>query len=316
LWYAFVEGFGSTMVVLFWSFTSDITSSESGKIGYPIITMGAQIGGLVFTLFFRNVTKFYGAPWVAFIIAGLIVLIPVLVHYFIRIMPKEQMGGFAGVRQKQSKRTCFWDGLKLMLSNPYLLGIFAVVSSYQIVMTIVDFQFKCLADTFLVCHKAFGTYLFDAAIYINAISILFLLLGVNSISRKLGLTASLILLPSLVAASLFVLKAHMTLPIAFWVIVFCKAINYALNQPTKEQLYIPTTKEAKYKSKAWIDMFGSRCSKSVGSAVNLLHPVLGPALFVIVSTGISLGIILVWILVGIFLGASHSLAIKNKRAVC
>jgi AAA family ATP:ADP antiporter len=33
-------------------------------------------------------------------------------------------------------------------------------------------------------------------------------------------------------------------------------------------LYIPTTKDVKFKAKSWIDMFGGRAAKSVGSMIN------------------------------------------------
>ena len=47
-----------------------------------------------------------------------------------------------------------------------------------------------------------------------------------------------------------------------------RAINYALAYPLRESLYIPTTKAMKFKSKSWIDGFGSKLSKSIGSGYN------------------------------------------------
>ena len=50
---------------------------------------------------------------------------------------------------------------------------------------------------------------------------------------------------------------------ALVIMVLSKAVNYALNKPVLKQLYIPTTKETKYKAQAWIEMFGSSGSKGV-----------------------------------------------------
>ena len=180
----------------------------------------------------------------------------------------------------------------------------------------LDYQFKCLANDYFICHREFGAYLFNSALWINGIAIVCLLFGINTIGRRLGLGASLVVLPILMAAAVAILNTNLNLSVAFWIIVFCKAINYALNQPAKEQLYIPTTKEAKYKSKAWIDVFGVRLSKSAGSAVNLLKPVLGQSFFVMISFGLSFGIIIMWIFVSIFLGTLHSQAVKKNKAVC
>ena len=314
-WYIFVESFGSIMVVLFWSFASDITTPESAKRGFPLIGIGAQFGGVLCTVFLRNPVKLYGAPVVIAISSLLIFTIALVVRYFVGNIPKEHLIGFKS-KEPSRVKTGFLDGIRLMFSNPYLLGIFGVVSFYQIVNAILDFQFKCMANSAFVDHNAFGAYLFDASIVINIISVLCLIFGINSIGRKFGLTVSLVLLPVSIACVVFVFKMNLTLTVAFWAIVISKSINYALNQPTKEQLYIPTTKSAKYKTKAWIDAFGSRASKSIGSGVNLLQPVLGPSIFILFSTGLSFVLIGAWIFVGIFLGASHSSAVKSNKAIC
>ena len=38
----------------------------------------------------------------------------------------------------------FLEGLMLMLKQPYLLGIFAVIGIYEIIVTIIDYNFKVL----------------------------------------------------------------------------------------------------------------------------------------------------------------------------
>lgn len=48
-----------------------------------------------------------------------------------------------------------------------------------------------------------------------------------------------------------------------------QGLTYALNEPCKEMLYLPTSDAIKFKAKGWIDVFGSRCAKGVGSFVTL-----------------------------------------------
>ncbi len=45
LWYVLIDSFGPVMIALFWSFTADITTAKSGKKGFPLIGLGAQLGG-------------------------------------------------------------------------------------------------------------------------------------------------------------------------------------------------------------------------------------------------------------------------------
>jgi AAA family ATP:ADP antiporter len=47
------------------------------------------------------------------------------------------------------------------------------------------------------------------------------------------------------------------------------AFSYSINQSAKESLYVPTTKNEKYKAKAFIDMFVQRFAKAVAVGVSL-----------------------------------------------
>lgn len=58
-----------------------------------------------------------------------------------------------------------------------------------------------------------------------------------------------------------------TLWTTFLAMMLLKANSYALNNPTKEMLYLPTSSKIKYKAKSWIDIFGARGSKALGSCV-------------------------------------------------
>jgi len=41
------------------------------------------------------------------------------------------------------------------------------------------------------------------------------------------------------------------------------SVNYSINQSAKESLYTPTSRDARYKAKAFIDMFVQRFAKVV-----------------------------------------------------
>jgi ATP:ADP antiporter, AAA family len=58
-----------------------------------------------------------------------------------------------------------------------------------------------------------------------------------------------------------------TLYVVFAAMMTLKANSYALNNPCKEILYQPTSPSVKYKAKSWIDIFGARGSKALGSVV-------------------------------------------------
>jgi AAA family ATP:ADP antiporter len=110
------------------------------------------------------------------------------------------------------------------------------------------------------------------------------------------------------------------LGVAFWVMAISKGINYALGQPSKEQLFIPTSKDAKYKSKAWIDMFGSRSAKAAGSAFKggskALAKLFGAAASDLFLGATSVAVCIGWFFVTLFLGRKHKQAVEHNEVVC
>ena len=321
-WYVFIESFGSLMVALFWSFASDTTTPESAKKGYGVIAMGAQAGGILGPLAVATYAKQYGPVPMAFAAGIGIFGIALMIKFFMTVVPKDQLVGYQAKnetndqKKHEKEETGFMEGLKLMLSQPYLLCIFAVISLYEIVVTVFDYQLKSMASASLSGAGALSAYLGEYGVWTNGLSLLCLILGINSIGRKLGLTVSLILLPILIAGFVGAIWISPTLQVAFWVMVFSKAVNYALNQPAKEQLYIPTTKDTKYKAKAWTEMFGSRSSKAAGSGINILNKFMAPEMFIAMSSMLSLGLIGVWIFCALYLGKTHKKAVSENKVVC
>lgn len=319
MFYLFVESFGSLMVALFWSFVADTTTPESAKRGYPLIALGAQSGGVIFPLAGKYIMRSGSSGSGVLLCVVGICLIPLVVYYFMHKVSRAQLKGFAGVESDsgthKKPKTSFWEGIKLLIQSPYILGIFLMVSLYEVVFMFIDFQFKCLARSFYT-GDALTDYLTNYAIFTNVFAVLCVVFGARKIAEKLGLAKTLLLLPIVVGASAIILSFNQILIIAFIIMVQCKSVNYALHQPSKEQLYIPTTKDSKYKAKAWIDMFGIRFSKGLGSYFNTFKSALGAAEFTAIALSFSIGLIAVWIYIAVFLGKTHAKAIKQNRVIC
>ncbi|MCF7900228.1 MFS transporter [Candidatus Babeliales bacterium] len=316
--YLFVESFGSVMVALFWSFVSDTTTPESAKRGYFMIAIGGQSGGFLCPLIAQQVAKSYGTG-IALIIPVIALFVLVgLVYCYMTTVPKKELKGFTGGHKaplEGKTKPGFFEGIRLVFTKPYLAAIFTIVVFYEIVITILDYHFKMFASEVYI-GEDLTNYLFSYALWTNGVALVCLFFGVGSVGRRLGLGKTILLLPILVASAVILLYSHPLLPIAFAIMVSCKGLNYALIQPSKEQLYIPTSKESKYKAKAWIDMFGSRSSKGMGSFINSYRETMPIEVFASVTACLSLGLIGVWIVAALFVGRVHAQAIKEERIVC
>jgi ATP:ADP antiporter, AAA family len=341
-WYVYVESFGSLVAgALFWAFVGDTSTPESAQRGYPLIAFGGQFGNIVGPLVLRTLLgqcenlemgevsatvaqeSARLLSWMVVIVAVMMIAIMALVRYFMAVIPKEQLVGFKPKHEVAAHKPGFFEGFKVLLSSSYLLGIFGVISFYEVIVTIFDFNFKTLINAQYASAHASTIYLCTYAMWVGIISTASIALGINGLQRLIGLGASLALLPVIIGGAVVVFQAYPQLSLLFWIMVFSKAMNYALNQPTLKQLYIPTSKEAKYKSQAFVETYGSRGAKAAGSGFNEIGkswvqqfgPV-GLQQFISYCTYVSAGIISVWLLVALSLGKTYHAAVRDQREIC
>jgi ATP:ADP antiporter, AAA family len=327
VWYIWVESFGSLMVALFWAIVTDITSPDSAKRGFPLVALFGQVGNMIgpWILNAKRLGFTSSAPVVG-ILAGLLFCIGFMFWIFMHVTPASQLKGYQAEGEKEvESEPGFFEGLKLLVTQGYLLGLFLIITIYEVIVTVLDFHFKMSVSTAFTSEVDVNAYLASYATMTGVVSTLCVLFGINSIQRVLGMRASLLMLPVLTGVAVLLIKFNpQSLIIGFWIMVFSKAVNYALNQPTLKQLYIPTTKDTKYKAQAWIEMFGGRLSKGSGSLINTWRAPLvahhgaidGVARFLMFSSMISFGLVGVWLLVAVYVAKTYDKAIKEKRTVC
>jgi len=263
-WYVFVEVYGSLLIALFWAYCSEVTDAERAKRSFPMIVLLGQLGGIVGPQS-TDLPAMLGfqteAPLVA--ACGIVTLVVVwTIRRFAARLPRNGGATSQGRAAERENQPGFLTGLRLLLKDPYLLCIFAVVAIYEMVVTIFDFNFKRLVFAEAAGDQATASLLGDYGSLVNCASFLCLALGIGNVQRRLGMRTALCAMPLIIGAMVLAFNTSPTLRVLFWIMVAGKAINYALNSPSLKQLYIPTSLDAKYKSQAWIEMFGARGAKA------------------------------------------------------
>jgi len=321
LWYPFVESIGSLVIAAFWAFTADITMPDAAKRGFPIMVLFAQLGNiggpLSIVLFLQKFGG--GAPFVG--IAGvLLFLAGPLIWLFLKVTPPEYRIGYHGT-VSEKKETGFFDGLKLLLTQPYLLCIFAIVSMFEFLATILDLLFKDEVQVWCPTEMSYTLFISKFAVVVGVIAALSLILRIGELPKLLGIRTSLFLLPILILAGFVVVNIASGMgylvPALFGVVAAFKAINYALNAPTCKQLYIPTTKDAKYKSQAWIETFGSRSAKAGGGVIDITKQFVVSSWQLPVIMLIAIGVVgIIWLPAVWYASKKYGEAIKRNEVVC
>lgn len=321
-WYAYVESFGSLIVALFWAIATDVTLPEAAKRGFPLIAFFAQLGNIFGPKMVGTALKskvFATSAPIVFICGCTVLVVGLLMKLFNTVIPQEDLKGYSSKNPEASKEEAgFLEGLKLLLTHKYLLGMFVIVSTYELIVTIIDNHFKrCTFETY-ACEAEVGAYLADYGYWTGVVALLCLIFGISNIQRKLGMRVSLFTLPALVSLAVITLWLNpYSLSVLFWIMVASKAVNYAFNQPVLKQLYIPTTEDTKYKAQAWIEAFGSRTSKAGGAAVaDWRDSFTTIAQYITMTSLLSFGLIGLWFVIALYIANRFDKAIKENKVVC
>ncbi|GFH50862.1 hypothetical protein CTEN210_07338 [Chaetoceros tenuissimus] len=294
--YCSIESFGSVMVSLFWSFANSNFNLESAKASYGLLVATAQIGSILGPTIVNvyaetlGVAKIYAFGALAMLLLQGAMFLYIKIYGTDETRAKEQD---ADTQPKKKKKGAgVLEGLHLFAKHNYVKGIFAISCLFMVEVTIVDYTMKVLAkDHFSGLYPctagnscwdvvkneprgmsaeataAFTTFMGLFGQATNTLSFLLSFLGTSAIIRKLGLRLTLLLFPSLCLIVIIIVRLHPTLYVVFAAMMVLKANSYALNNPTKEMLYQPTSSAVRYKAKSWIDIFGARGSKALGSLV-------------------------------------------------
>jgi ATP/ADP translocase len=144
--YFAIESYGSLVVSLFWQYLNSQVNLKAAKAQYGLITAGGQVGAITGCTLVVG-SKRFGVPQL-YGFGGVLTLVsPVIVAVYLRYFPPiEQIadseaaraGGSAAKRVQPG----LFEGLRLLLKHPYVLGIFGVSAFFEIIATILDYQMK------------------------------------------------------------------------------------------------------------------------------------------------------------------------------
>jgi len=308
-----IESFGSICVALFWSFVTSSTSSSSAKKGYPMIVTGGQIGSILGP-FLATTTEYLSIPTLFFIAVSEIAFVVLLTQYYMRVIGNSELAASEASQDKKPPSGLL-VGLKLLLTEKYLLGIFCISTIYEIVGTIMDYQMKVLASEQYPTPEAFTAFLGSFGVAVNSVSFIVSLLGTSILLRKLGLRICLMIFPTAVSLVLLFVFLIPALSVIFFAQVCLKGLSYAINNPSKEMLYIPTGPDVKFKVKSWIDMFGGRSAKAFGGMI--VAPLKGSTdLLLHVGTLVGFFWVFVWIFAALFVGKTwQRMTLEKEQSV-
>ena len=276
--YLFGDLFSTLMVATFFSFLNDSVSSDAAKRLYGVVGFGGVLGGVfgstavalwIGTLSFQR--------WML-VAAGIAVAIVLIARGAAQSLAKQSAGiQVEAVEAEQKIHKAASDvgnpataGAKLVFRSGYLLSIVAIVGLYELVSTLIDFQFTSAVVHFTEDAVSRNQHFASVYAATNWVSMLVQLFLTSFVMRRFGLGVALVLLPASIAMASLGFLAAPSLMLGSLLLVSDNGLSYSINQSSKEALYVPTTVEEKYQAKAFIDMFVQRFAKAIGVGLGLV----------------------------------------------
>ncbi len=286
LFYFMLEGFSPFVVGVFWAFANSVSNPKEACNYYPLMVTGSKIGGMTTALFswyllcnVSMLSRFSSGNLdvlshqvLMAIVSLLLLCVPVFLLLLMRLVPGQYLHGYEAVYQLEKKKeeakksqTSIFSGVAMFVQSPYVLGIFALVFFYEALNVVLNFQRIYLLKAAASSMADFTASMFWQRFLMHFYGLLLSFFGVQFLLKRFGVRQCLLIVPVLMSLLLIffiVTYSANTIGIVF---IGLGIINYSFSTPLREALYIPTIKDMKFKAKAWIDTFGTKFSKLIGS---------------------------------------------------
>jgi ATP:ADP antiporter, AAA family len=321
-YFLWVGIFNVMVIAQFWAFVNDVYTPDQGKRLFPIVGLGSSLGAWLGSLYAGDVIRATGPFPLMLVAAGVLVGCVVVVSIVDRrqlraaspqraaeaTQPLQKVGGFALIRQQRylmliALMTVFLNIVNT--SGEYLFGRFIVDASVRM----YGAGASSLAARQQFIGGVYGTFFS----YVNLTGFLLQLLVVSRVFKYLGVGRALFIHP-LVALTgyLFVLKAP-SVGVMTWLKTVDNSIDYSLGNTAKQALWLPTSREAKYKAKQAIDSFFMRTGDVLQAGIVFVGERL--AFTVQAFAGINVMLALGWIAVVVALNPAYRAQVTAMRSV-
>jgi len=270
--YIWTGVFATLIVVRFWTLLGDTFTVTQAKRLFALVGTGSVLGAIAGSALAQVVAARFEARHML-VAAACILLASALAPFLIceppaaPVAPRARRTADAAPRlaaalsSRLARRATPFD---LVWANPYTKRLALLVVVSTIAITVVDFVFKStLART--VSPAQLGYVFATAYLILNVLSLLAQILLVGILTRTLGVSRVLALLPAL----LFFGSAWLLLGGGIYAVLLTKgfdgSLRHSLHRTATEILFVPLSPDFRARAKGFIDVVGQRGGQAVAS---------------------------------------------------
>jgi ATP:ADP antiporter, AAA family len=312
--FLWVGVFNLMIIAQFWSFANDLYTPEQGKRLFAIVGFGGSVGAIGGALIASNLISRLGLLPMMLLASAELLLALVLTNL---IHKREQRRPKAVVDKTDEKPLGGASGFSLVLSNRYLLLIGVLTLAVQLVNTNGNYILnETLAHTAREAlgggrtaeteGQFIGSFMAGLDFWQNVLSMVIQFFLVSRIFKYLGIGGALFVMPTISLLSYGVFTFAPVLAFIRLTKIAENATDYSLQNTVRRALFLPTSREAKYKALQAVETFFWRAGDMLSGVLTFVL-VQWLAFSVRSFAFVNLAIVLVW------LALAAGLARENRR---
>ncbi len=318
--------FNLMVIAQLWAFANDVYSVEQGKRLFAIVGFGASLGAIAGSFFTGEFVKTYG-PYPFMLGAGALLLLCMALTNIVNARERRAIAArprVAEVADPAANAAPADDadghikgrsGFALVLGDRYLLLIGLLMLVYNFVNTNGEYILgKMVVAAYVAAHgaaavsgddakKAIGEFYGNYQTIVNVVSALIQLFVVSRVLKRFGVRIALLVLPIVALAGYTAMAFVPLLAFIRGAKLAENSIDYSLQNTTRNALYLPTSREAKYKAKQANDTFFVRFGDVMSAGLVFAGTTwwsFAPRSFALVNVAL----IAVWLVLAVAIGRS------------
>ena len=262
--FLWVGVFNLMVVAQFWALANDLYTPERGSRLFPFVGVGASIGALAGARLASALMRAHLQPADLLLLAACGLGCCAFLNRLVAVSTQgdDRTPTRASVEHDTMRPG---SGFRLVLSDRYLRMIALLVILVQVVNTTGEY----LLGRLVVAHAAreialgtahglskaqlIGLFYGDFFAWVNLASLAIQLTLVSRVFKKIGPSGALFVLPIIALGSYGLMACVPVLGAVRLSKIFENSTDYSLQNTARHALFLPTTREAKYKAKQVID---------------------------------------------------------------
>ena len=255
--------FNLMVIAQFWAFANDLYTPEQGKRLFPLIGVGSSLGAWIGSVQAGQVIASVGTERLLVIGAGVLVVCAFLARLVNYLRPRNDVAREAAADKPLGKE----GGFALIFADRYLTLIACLTILLNIVNTSGEYLFgRYVVQIANATHGAGPEGASARAAYIggmyshlfstvNLVGFLLQMFVVSRLFKFLGLGKTLFIHPLVALSGYLMMLRAPSITAMTYLKIADNSIDYSLGNTTKQALWLPTSREAKYKAKQAVDSF-------------------------------------------------------------